>query len=88
MSLISHLHVYFYYLNLMLTDIRNKNLIYLLASIMYPYTLFNTLLKLMTGSYFTILQVVFEVLLPDAKLYPFTLQLLNLIHDLMSGWPS
>lgn len=55
---------------------------------MHGFILFNTLFKLMTGSYFTILLMVFEMFPPDAKLYPVKLQLLNLIHDLMSGWPS
>lgn len=45
-------------------------------------------LKLIITPYFMILQVVFEVFLHDAKCYPLKLQLLNLIHDLMFGWPT
>lgn len=55
---------------------------------MYVYTLFNNLLKLIIAPYFMILQVVFEVFLPDVKRYPLKLQLLNLIHDLMFGWST
>lgn len=59
-----------------------------LVTMMYVYTLFNNLLKLIIAPYFMILQVVFEVFLPDAKCYPLKLQLLNLIHDLMFGWST
>lgn len=54
---------------------------------MYVYTLFNNLLKLI-APYFMILQVVFEVFLRGAKRYPVKLQLLNLIHYSMFEWST
>lgn len=77
--------MHFYYLNYMLTDIRNKKIT--LVTMMYVYTLFNNLL-LIIAPCFLILQVVFEVFLPDAKRYSLKLQLLNLMHDLMFGWST
>lgn len=55
---------------------------------MYVYTLLNNLLKLIIAPYFMILQVVFEVFLPDAKRYPVKLQLFNLIHYSMFEWST